>query len=287
MSAEVKDAPRKVPKAMMTAVALNVVIALGFIIALLFCIRDVEAVITTPTGFPIIEIYRQATSSKTLATALMSTLLFTNFFSLFGIYASTSRLAWAFAVDKGLPFSRFFAQVSIIFFSVLLPHLEIIWLLVFLNRPYAQHHWNLQVHPTLRVPLNALVLVTALSAALGLIHIGSTQAFNAVLALQTLGFNLSYIIPIAFILVRKLEGRHPSYGPFKLGRWGIPINLFALTYGTFICIFLPFPPVRPVTAQSMNYAGPILGAVLLIALVDWVVSGRKRFVVPTSKTEFL
>ena len=39
----------------------------------------------------------------------------------------------------------------------------------------------------------------------------------------------------------------------------------------------------PVTAVNMNYAGPIMGAVILFALADWTVNGRKRFTVPVEK----
>lgn len=100
-----------------------------------------------------------------------------------------------------------------------------------------------------------------------------------------MGLYFSYLLPILFILLRKLKGDHPVYGPFHLGRFGIPLNIIALCYGIYIVIFLPFPLVLPVTAADMNYAGPILGAVMLLALVDYFVSGRKRFVLPVNKAE--
>jgi choline transport protein len=71
----------------------------------------------------------------------------------------------------------------------------------------------------------------------------------------------------------------------SLGIWSIPVNIFGLAFGIFMVIFLPFPPVLPVTGATMNYAAPILGFVLLASLVDWVVSGRKRFEVPTHSAE--
>ncbi|EON66704.1 hypothetical protein W97_05950 [Coniosporium apollinis CBS 100218] len=252
LSDEITDAPRKVPRAMMWAVVLNAIMALGFVIAMLFCIGDVDAVTNTPTGYPIIAIYYQATKSKAATNVLVAMISLLQCISLFGVYASVSRLAWTFAKDKGLPFSDFFARV----------------------------------HPTLRIPLNSLGLVTLLSALLGLINIGSTEAFNAILSLTAVGLYASYVIPVLFVIIRKLEGRPPVYGPFQLGRWSLPINCFGFAFGVFMVVMLPFPPFQPVTAVNMNYAGPILVAVILLALVDWFVSGRKRFVVPTSKTEF-
>ena len=81
-------------------------------------------------------------------------------------------------------------------------------------------------------------------------------------------------------MIRKLQGRHPQYGPFKLGHWGIPINLVALLYILFVLSFLAIPPYKPVTKTNMNYAGPMVLAVILVALTDWFTSGRHRFQVP-------
>lgn len=100
-----------------------------------------------------------------------------------------------------------------------------------------------------------------------------------------MGLYISYVIPIIFILIRKLQGRHPAYGPFALGRWGIPINIFAIVFGIYVIIFTPFPVERPVTAENMNYAGPILGFVVLLAFVDYFFSGHKRFILPKSESE--
>lgn len=135
----------------------------------------------------------------------------------------------------------------------------------------------------MRIPLNALGLITGVSALLALINIGSTEAVFGVLALATMGLYISYVIPVIFILIRKLQGRPPARGPFYLGRWGIPINIFAICFGIYIIVFTPFPVFRPVTAENMNYAGPILGFVVLLALVDYFISGHKRFILPKSE----
>ncbi|KAK5710287.1 hypothetical protein LTR17_018993 [Elasticomyces elasticus] len=244
-------ADSKVPIAMMLAVVFNTILALAFLITVLFCIGDVEAAVGTTTGFPIIQILYQATESKAAATVIVCMILFSTMIALFGVFASVSRLTWAFARDNGLPYSGFFSRV----------------------------------HPTLHIPLNALGLVTLIAALLGLINIGNTTAFNAILSLATMGLYLSYVMPLAFVLIRKLQGRHPNYGPFRLGIWSIPVNIVGLAFGIYMVIFLPFPSVLPVTGATMNYAAPILGFIMLVALGDWFVSGRKRFEVPTHAPE--
>jgi len=118
---------------------------------------------------------------------------------------------------------------------------------------------------------------------LAIIPIGSTVAFYALISLTVVSFLVSYSIPIFFIVIRKLQGRHPQYGPFKLGRWGIVINLCALVYILFVLSFVVLPPSRPVTAATMNYAGPLVLAVIALAVIDWIISGYRRFKVPVRR----
>ena len=59
-----------------------------------------------------------------------------------------------------------------------------------------------------------------------------------------------------------------------------------MMYLVYIAIFVPFPTSLPVTAVTMNYAAPIFLGAVLLALVDWVVRGRKIFEVPTTLVEW-
>ena len=95
---------------------------MAFSIAILFGIGDITSVLQTPTSYPIIQIFLNATKSKGATTAMVCTLISTLIFSTFGLLACASRLAWAFSRDKGFPFSTFFAKVRrsihrILFFS--------------------------------------------------------------------------------------------------------------------------------------------------------------------------
>lgn len=88
--------------------------ALGFtmVMVVLFCIGDVESALGSPTGYPFIEIFRNATQSKAGATAMTSILIAMIIFATFGYLASASRQLWAFARDQGLPFSNIIARAS-------------------------------------------------------------------------------------------------------------------------------------------------------------------------------
>lgn len=84
---------------------------MAFSIAMLFGIGDIMFVLSSPTKFPIIQIFLTATGSKGATTAMVCALVSTLIFTTFGLLACASRLTWAFARDKGLPFSNYFAKV--------------------------------------------------------------------------------------------------------------------------------------------------------------------------------
>ena len=114
LSEEVTNPKTTVPHAMFWGLAFNSLLAFGFLLVLLYTLGDYAAALETTTGWPIIEIYYQATKSHVGTTLLMVIGLIAAFVALFGALASVSRLVWAFARDNGMPFSPYFAHVRII-----------------------------------------------------------------------------------------------------------------------------------------------------------------------------
>jgi choline transport protein len=118
MSEEVRDAPRTIPKILIQTIIINGTLAFAMTLVLLFFIGDIESVMNTPTGFPIIQIFYQATGSVKAATAMQTSITLIGFASNIGVVASVSRLTWAFARDGGMPFSNFFAHVRHFIYSM-------------------------------------------------------------------------------------------------------------------------------------------------------------------------
>ena len=137
-----------------------------------------------------------------------------------------------------------------------------------------------QISPDLKIPVNALGLVAILCALLALVNLASTTAFYACISLCTVSLYISYLPPIIFILIRRLSGQPTPLGPWNLGRWGIPMNIIALAYAIFMIIWLPFPTSLPVTKNTMNYAAPLWAGCFLLALLDYITGGHKRFRLP-------
>ncbi|KAF2786422.1 amino acid transporter [Melanomma pulvis-pyrius CBS 109.77] len=248
MSDEVKKARIRIPRSMITSVVLNAIMQFAYMLTVLFTLGDIDVVSADP--LPIIQVYYQATGSKAATNLFVIMIAIIIFIAFFNVFASVSRLLWAFSRDNGLPFSHVFAKV----------------------------------HPTLRMPINSLILIGTCLMLLALINIGSSTAFNAFISLPALGLYISYFFPIFFIFIRRMTRSQPiPYGPFKLGVFGPFINLGAMLYIIFIVIWMPLPSFLPVTSENMNYAGPLIGAVIVGALADWCITGRKRFQIPIAR----
>lgn len=124
-----------------------------------------------------------------------------------------------------------------------------------------------------------MVLTVFIACALNLLCLGSSAevAFGAVAALSSLSLYLSYAIAIMSILYARWSSPNLELGEWNWGKAGPFINVFALIYTVWMIIFLPFPSTLPVTAANMNYCGPVMGAVLVVAFGLWYVRARKHW----------
>lgn len=125
--------------------------------------------------------------------------------------------------------------------------------------------------------MNAVYLSYAISIIISFIVLGSTVAIDAVVSLCTLAAFCQYTVPISCFLWYRLTHDTVPYGPWRMGKWGPLVNVFALCWCIFFVVILPFPSEMPVTAQSMNWAGPIFLAVVVLLTADWVLRARKTY----------
>lgn len=134
------------------------------------------------------------------------------------------------------------------------------------------------IYPRTKTPLANVLLVFVLDALLLLLQLASVTAFAAIIAIATLGFQISYLMPIFFrcTTARKTFPR----GEFHLGRFGFPIAIISSIWLTITSIFMFFPAEYPVTKDNMNYAVVVIGGILSIAAIYWLVSARHWFIGP-------
>lgn len=110
---EISDAGQIVPRSMVWSFFLNIPLTFGLLLSYLFCIGDVSEALSSPTGYPFIYVFQNATGTVAGATGLTAVVLLLLVFITTSTYASTSRQLFAFARDNGMPFSNWLARVLI------------------------------------------------------------------------------------------------------------------------------------------------------------------------------
>ena len=144
------------------------------------------------------------------------------------------------------------------------------------------------VHPTLHTPIGACVAIGVVAglpliyyAGAGLIAIGATGMIY-----------LSYILGNLAILLARLKGWPKEAAPFKLGQWGLWINILGLIWGVAMEINFLWPrnlavgnqnpPVS--TLPNLPNLGPIgsiplfegtLAVILLVGVIYWAIAQRR------------
>ena len=144
LAEEVANPERVIPIAIMGTVAIGFTTALCYSIAMFFSMNDLDSLISTPTLVPILELYHQALGTVSGATGLEFLICLTGLGCQIACHTWQARLCWSFARDRGLPGSRYWAQV----------------------------------HPTMHIPFNAHAMSCTLVGILGALYIGSVTAFN-------------------------------------------------------------------------------------------------------------
>ncbi|KAG8630825.1 hypothetical protein KVT40_002444 [Elsinoe batatas] len=245
MIEEIPNAAVEGPKIMVYAVAFGLATGFIFLICMLFAAGNLEDVITSPYG-PLLQILYNATNSRAGSICLLIFPLACLLFANTSVQTAATRMTWAFARDRALPASHFFAKV----------------------------------HPKLGVPLNACILGSVIVTVFGLILIGSSSAFNAIISASVVALGVSYGIPIA---VNVAYGRKalPKSRHFILPEpLGWICNLLGLAYVIVTTVLFLFPPILPVTGSSMNYCIVAFGIILIVAVIQWFVDGRKNYTGP-------
>lgn len=106
---EVRDASVVVPKAMWWSYVLNSAMAFVMVITMLYCIGPLESILDA--DLPYLNLFSN-TGSNSAALFLAIVLLVLIYAGNITALATTSREVWAFARDRGFPFSTWISHVS-------------------------------------------------------------------------------------------------------------------------------------------------------------------------------
>jgi urea carboxylase system permease len=95
-----------------------------------------------------------------------------------------------------------------------------------------------------RVPIIPALFVGVMALIVLAINLANQSAFLTLTSVAIIMFYLPYLAVTGSMLWRRLHGEWPraEHGPyFSLGRWGLPINLFAVIYGAVVAFEIAWP----------------------------------------------
>lgn len=223
---ETSNAAITVPRAMIWSTWSSVFLGFVYLISLALCATDIDSLMADPLGQPIGTLMADVLGTKG-GIALMAINAFTQFacgvafvsrasvpslslhrhsrtqLVLLSQFVAASRIYFAYSRDRALPFSDWISRVS----------------------------------PRTQTPNNASLVVFLLSAAFGVISIGSDTAFQAFFPGSTLAGQIGYILPV---LGRCLYEDNPEYrnGAYNLGRFSRAIRWTAVAWNVFITLLV-------------------------------------------------
>ncbi len=162
------------------------------------------------------------------------------------VQASTTRMVFSMARDGVLPFSRTLAKVS----------------------------------PRTGTPIAPVLVVGGSAAAVLVVNTGEAGLFTTLASVGIMLLYLAYLMVTGPLLWHRLRGTYDATadgGEFSLGRWGLPVNVVAVVFGTAMAVNLGWPRAEvfdPAGTGSwyLTWFGPLLlvGA-LVVGAVAYLV----------------
>src|SRR5262249_16615571 len=131
-----------------------------------------------------------------------------------------------------------------------------------------------RVNPRYRTPVWSILITSSLAVVICLY----AAAYFVVTSISTITLYLAYVIPVYLNWRNKRRGRGEcttaQRAPWKLGRWGAPINVVAIGWTLFICVIFSIPP-----NELVLWTMVLLG--VLLALY-WKLRAARHFRGPTT-----
>lgn len=229
---EAKDPKRGSPKAILRA--LNASFLLGGMI-LLFGILSAKdpanPEIGSPTGglqFLVLDALGEPAGIALLVCVAIAVCV-----CVLAIHTASIRAMFAMARDNNLPFSRQLARVN--------------------------DKSKTPVVPAIIIGIGAIAIL--------LINVGQPQIFTTVTSVAIVFVYFAYLMVTVPMLVRRVQGKwrgeDNGAGYFSLGRFGLPINIVAVVWGTLMALNLVWP--RSEIYGDAPWAGVIAAVSVLAA----------------------
>lgn len=191
----------------------------------------------------------KAALGETFGTVMLVCVVVAMCVCLIAIEAAAARMVFAMARDGHLPFSRPLARVS----------------------------------PRTRIPTMATFLVPAVATLVLVVNIRQPEILAVITSVSVAMIYLAYLMVTVPMLRARLRGtwRVPA-GRFSLGRWGLPLNVLAVVWGTAMFVNLSWPrreifnPLDPQRWYLQYGAWLFVGLVVVSGALYYLVVARHR-----------
>jgi amino acid transporter len=131
-----------------------------------------------------------------------------------------------------------------------------------------------RVNPKTQTPIIPAVVIGVIAALILVINIGQPKIFTVLTSIAIIMIYLAYLMVTGPMLKKRFKGEWPPKdlkedGYFCMGKWGLPVNLFAVVWGIAMAVNLAWPRAAVYGEPWYNtwgafvYIGVILGAGLL------------------------
>ncbi len=258
LAEETKNPRREAPRAVIASIVGAAVIGAIFLFAVVIAIpgdmsKFIADINAGKDPFPLVTII-QSNFPGWAANLYLLVVFAAIYVCCLAIQTSTIRLAFGMARDGKLPLGRYFNRVS----------------------------------PSLHTPIGTCIVIGVL-AGLPLVY----YAGAATIAIGATGMiYLSYILGNVAILLARLKGWPKEATPFRLGGWGLIVNILALVWGVSMEINFLWPRNLAVGGQNpplsalpnVSIGGALgnipiyeftLGLILLVGVLYWAFAQRR------------
>jgi len=206
--AEETNNPRKyAPRAIIRAVVAVFVIGALLMLVGMMAVGNIKASQLSTQGLPYLV---KSTLGNGLGDVFLACSAIAITVCCLAVQAACIRMLFSMARDQRLPFGRAIARVS--------------------GRS--------------KTPMVPALLTGILAIALLLANIGNQRVFTIITSVAIILFYIPYLMVTGPMLVRRLRGHwpRPEHGEyFSMGRWGLPVNAFAVLYGLLMTLNLAWP----------------------------------------------
>ncbi|UQA91865.1 APC family permease [Streptomyces halobius] len=228
---ESKDPGRNAPRAILRALVASFVIGGLILLFALLAVPDLHARELSVDGLQYVVL-------STLGSAVGQIVLWCVVIAItvceLAVHTAGIRLAFAMARDNNLPAASLLAKVS----------------------------------PRFQTPVLPAVVIGLVAVGILLVNVNQPQIFSVITSIAIIMIYLAYLLVTVPMLVQRLRGDWtPVRGRFSLGKFGLPVNVLAVVWGTAMSLNLAWPRAAVYNATGPQHWYLRWGAFLFIGVV--------------------